>query len=461
VAILGCAISMPKANYINIEDNKEYRIAGVKSYGKGVVIRRTVMGSSLTMKKYQVIKENQLMWCKVDTKNGAFGITHKEHVGALASTNMALGTINGEIYVPEFIEALFQLKPFYDWITKYSSGSTNRKYLTPKDLLAKVEIPNLAINEQIAFQRKVDFLKQSGFDAELTHQQTLLKNLRKQILQEAIEGKISADWRAQNPNVEPASNLLKRISAEKAQLVKDKKIQAKKALPPITDEEKQFKLPKGWGWCRLGSLFEVVRGSSPRPKGDPRYWTFDRTRFHWITIADFTPFGVNGVLSDTKSFLTEEGSKKSRYIKKGDLLIACSGVGSVGRSIQSGIDGYIYDGLLAIRNILNLTIRDYLQLFLLFKEAQIYDVASGANWLNINIEILSNYVVAIPPEEEIRLIVSKLESINTLCNSLETRITQNQIHAEQMMQAVLKEAFRHNSEATHALVIKTKSANHA
>lgn len=256
MAILGKAISLTKPNYIGIEDDKRYYIAGVQNYGKGVVIRREVMGFELTMKKYQVIKKNQLMWCKVDTKNGAFGITHEQHAGALASTNMMLATINEKQYLPRFIETLFRLKPFYDWITKYSSGSTNRKYLTPKELLEKVEIPDLTLSEQISFQKRVDFFEKNCFEIELTHQQELLKKLRQQILQEAIEGKLTADWRVQNPDVEPASELLKRIAAEKEQLIKDKKIKAQKPLSPITDEEKPLELPQSWEWCRIDDMLE-------------------------------------------------------------------------------------------------------------------------------------------------------------------------------------------------------------
>ena len=85
--------------------------------------------------------------------------------------------------------------------------------------------------------------KDAELRSQITHQQTLLKKLRQQILQEAIEGKLSADWRQQNPNTEPASELLKRIQAQKAQLVKNKKIKAQKPLPPISPEEKPFDLP--------------------------------------------------------------------------------------------------------------------------------------------------------------------------------------------------------------------------
>ena len=213
-------------------------------------------------------------------------------------------------------------------------------------------------------------------------------------------------------------------------------------------------MPEGWVWCRLGELFEIVRGSSPRPKGDPQYWSTNKTSFHWVTIADFTPYGKNGTLMNTKGFLTKEGSKKSRYVKKGDLLIACSGVGSVGRSIQIGINGYIYDGLLAIRNISNDYIRALLKLFLTYKEAQIYTVASGANWLNINIEILSNYIFALPPLTEQKTIFTKVEKLLALCDQLEIQITSNQTHAEQLMQAVLKEAFSQQDKTAEQVTAK-------
>ena len=105
---LGLAIKMGQSKTINIDDSKEYVIAGVQSYGKGVINRRTELGKNLKMKKYQVIEKNYLMWCKVDTKNGAFGITMKEHVGSLASTNMALAKIDTDKFNPHFLERLFR-----------------------------------------------------------------------------------------------------------------------------------------------------------------------------------------------------------------------------------------------------------------------------------------------------------------------------------------------------------------
>ncbi|HDV3212807.1 TPA: restriction endonuclease subunit S, partial [Escherichia coli] len=80
--------------------------------------------------------------------------------------------------------------------------------------------------------------------------------LKQTILQLAVMGKLVP----QDPNDEPASELLKRIAQEKAQLVKEGKIKKQKPLPPISDEEKPFELPEGWEWCKFGLTSEFING---------------------------------------------------------------------------------------------------------------------------------------------------------------------------------------------------------
>ena len=263
---LGEILTLRKRNTIEIQDSETYRISGVQNYGKGVVVRREVKGAELTMRQYQVIEPNQLMWCKVDTKNGAFGITHSEHTGTLASPNMALADINLEKADPRFLETLFRIQPFADYITHLSSGTTNRKYLTPPDLLKQVTLPDWGPVQQRAFVSKLRQIEDCGLTREITHQQSLLAKLKQAILQEAIQGKLTADWRAAHPDVEPASQLLHRIQAEKARLIAAKKLRPEKPLPKIAPAEIPFEIPKGWEWCQLIELSEKT-GSGSTPSG--------------------------------------------------------------------------------------------------------------------------------------------------------------------------------------------------
>ena len=171
------------------------------------------------------------------------------------------------------------------------------------------------------------------------------------------------------------------------------------------------------------------------------YFSKERTPYHWIKISDFTPFGVDGELTDTNEFLTAEGVKHSRAVGPRDIIIACSGVGSVGKSLQLSISGYIYDGLLAIREIKDPTIREFLGLYIRFKEITIYSVASGANWLNINTDILSNYIVPLPPLAEQAAIVARVEVLLGSSRLLAAEIAHTRTRVDHLLQAVLKEAF--------------------
>ncbi|QFY90332.2 hypothetical protein D5125_13040 [Magnetovirga frankeli] len=104
--------------------------------------------------------------------------------------------------------------------------------------------------------------------------------LRQTILQLAVQGKLVP----QDPNDEPASELLKRIEAEKAKLVAEGKIRKPKPLPPISEEEKPFALPEGWEWVIFGNVAIIERGGSPRPIKD--YLTEESSGLNWIKIGD-------------------------------------------------------------------------------------------------------------------------------------------------------------------------------
>lgn len=258
---LGDVLKLGVSTSININDSEEYTIAGVSSYGLGVKNRRNEFGKDLKMKKYQVIEKDYLMWCKVDTKNGAFGVTKEEHIGSLASSNMALAQIDTSKVYPEFLEFLFRFQPFHENITHLSSGSTNRKYLTPQQLCEQIEIPDLSLSEQLNFLQIQNEIQSIGLNKEITHQLDLIKNLRQAFLREAMQGLLVSNETSDNKT---GADLLAEIQAEKAQLVKEKKIKKPKPLAPITEDEIPFDIPENWCFIKLGLLSEI----GPQSKGE-------------------------------------------------------------------------------------------------------------------------------------------------------------------------------------------------
>ena len=99
-----------------------------------------------------------------------------------------------------------------------------------------------------------------------------------------------------------------------------------------------------WKRVRLGSISTIVRGSSPRPKSDPRYYGGKIPR---LMISDITRDGM--YTTPKTDFLTEEGATKSRPMKKGDIIITVSG--NPGLPTILAVDSCIHDGFVGLRKL--------------------------------------------------------------------------------------------------------------
>ena len=127
-----------------------------------------------------------------------------------------------------------------------------------KDKLMEIEIPLPDTKEQKRIIKKVEELENSNLrlESELSHQQSILKQLRQSFLREAMQGKlVKQDMKDGN-----AADLLTKIKAEKEKLIAEKKLKKEKPLPPIKKEEIPFDIPENWVWCRLGDLASFRRG---------------------------------------------------------------------------------------------------------------------------------------------------------------------------------------------------------
>lgn len=159
---------------VNISDKEKYKILGVRSYGKGAFINREVYGSSLKMRQYFKAKKDHLFWCKVDTKNGAFGIIDDELAEGYASSNMIFTQIDLNKIIPEFLQLLFRDKKVIQYLDSFVTGTTNRKYIRPDQLLNEIQIPLPSIAEQKAilddYQQKIENAKQQETKAQILEQ---------------------------------------------------------------------------------------------------------------------------------------------------------------------------------------------------------------------------------------------------------------------------------------------------
>lgn len=257
---------------------------------------------------------------------------------------------------------------------------------------------------------------------------TGIKKLRELILELAVRGKLVP----QDPNDEPASELLKRIAAEKEALVKAGKLKKQKPLPPIKDEEIPFELPAGWELVRFGDIAVIERGGSPRPIQD--FITEDSDGLNWIKIGDTDQGGK--YIKSCREKIRKEGLIKTRMVYPGDFLLTNSM--SFGRPYITLIEGCIHDGWLRISppNSIN---KDYLYLLLSspFIKRAFQLSAAGAVVLNLNADKVREVLLPIPSEAEQKRIEAKVDELMALCDQLEQQSYQQLDAHNQLVDALL------------------------
>ena len=142
---------------VTINPDQSYKVLGVRSHGKGCFISKIVKGVELKKSlKYRPVKNDSLFWCKVDTKSGGFGVIKDEYANCVVTSNMATAKLNTELVLPKYFSLIISSGDFETMVANASAGSTNRKYLTPTDLLEKIYIPLLSITEQKKIVKKFD-----------------------------------------------------------------------------------------------------------------------------------------------------------------------------------------------------------------------------------------------------------------------------------------------------------------
>lgn len=134
------------------------------------------------------------------------------------------------------------------------SGAANVSLSISKIKGINIPLPNIRRQREIVQKFNIIKHEDSHLKLELLNQQILLGKLRDCILQEAIEGKLSLKWREEKRHTETGSELLKRISVEKENLIKSNKIKAHKLSPSGSNKNFPFDIPDEWVWCSLGDV---------------------------------------------------------------------------------------------------------------------------------------------------------------------------------------------------------------
>lgn len=341
---------------------------------------------------------------------------------------------------PAFVEALKQ---------QVKGGIKTE--IKPKHLLPlEISIPDLQEQKRIVSKVSENINKINCLLAEIDSQKSYIKQLRQNILQDAIEGKLTADlpcrqagWRKNHPVIKGDPNYDAEALFEKIQEEKTDKKQ--KSYPAITDEDKPFDIPEGWKWVRLGEISEIIGGYAfnsydLKISGDNYLLRLGNIRNNQIRYEAKPAFVNNEIVKNLNEY----------KVKQNDILLTMTGT--------RGKQDYLYSvkitqehlnrysmfvnqrvGIIRLKTCSDFI---YKALHSEVLKQPIFESATGsANQANIGIKALNDWILPFPPQTEQLEIVNKVEHLLTKVAELENQIAERENMAKQLMQSILKDAF--------------------
>ena len=287
------------------------------------------------------------------------------------------------------------------------------------------------------FKKNFEFIIEN-FDL-LYSDERNVKELRQAILQLAVQGKLVP----QNPNDEPASELIKKIKAEKQRLIKEWKLKKEKPLPPISEDEIPYKSPKGWKWVRTIEICRYIqRGKSPVYSDIKKYPVLSQKCIQWsgidISKARFI---------DPKSL---EKYESERLLKTGDLLWNSTGDGTIGRInlYDEKVNTYqlaVADShVTVVRPLISLVNARYLCTWFSSPHVQnvlVDKITGSTKQTELGTGTVKKHLVLLPPLNEQKRIVEKVDELMELFDELESKIVKSKEESDRLIDAILHTSF--------------------
>ena len=353
---------------------------------------------------------NDVLLCRIGTLGKAIKIcTDKEF-----SIFVSLGLLKLiEAYVADYIVQVINSGYGYRWIDDNKVGGGTHTNKINLDTLRGMPIPIPPLEEQHRIVAKIEEILPyiDQYDKAYTKLEIFNKkfpeDMKKSILQMAMQGKLVE----QRPEEGTADGLYEQIVAEKAQLIKDGKIKKEKPLPEIAEDEIPYEIPSSWRWVRFSEVMDVRDGTHDSPK-------YIETGIPLVTSKNISGGGL--YFSNVKYISREDADKinERSNVDTGDILFAM--IGSIGNPVIVNKDReFCVKNVALFKNYdKSKMCIEYVYWFLYREQYIMKKVASGGVQSFISLKVFRNYLFPLPPFEEQKRIVAKIEELLPYCDQL-------------------------------------------
>lgn len=339
-------------------------------------------------------------------------------LGIEAATNQAVAgiTFYGEYCLDYMYYVLVGLKDIL-----VSKGKGMAQMNINQTILKNTPIPLPPLAEQERIVAKIEELMPLVEEYGKAEEQLTKLNaefpdkLRKSILQQAVQGKLTE----RDPADEPASELIKRIKTEKEALMKSGKIKKEKPLPEITEDEKPFDIPEQWCSVRIGDVGIYKKG----PFGSS------------LTKSMFVPKSLDAVkVYEQKNAIQKDHTLGEYYIARdyfekkmrgfeifpGDIIVSCAGtIGETYVMPENIEQGIINQALMRMKIVPSIDLDYFLLYFDYVLKIDAQGSSKGSAIKNIPpFEIFKKMILPLPPLAEQKRIVKRVDELLALCDEL-------------------------------------------
>lgn len=388
-----------------VEADAEYRMVGVRGNGGGVFHRETVLGKEQSASYLYPVKPGTIIYNRLFAWKGSFAVVGNEFSGFYVSNEFPQFDIDEKIAIPEYVYLLFTSNKVINAVKAASIGSSavSRNRLIESELLGfRVPIPPLPIQQIIvAYWEAAQTVVQHNFEG--------ISRLRLEafeVFRKALGIKTSSRVRPKLFTVH-----WREVDRWGHELVWKNKGEANSFVYPVKPLKKV---------CKTGS------GGTPSRKHKEYYGG----EIPWVKTTEVR----NTVITDTDETITSKGlaSSSAKLYPAGSLVIAMYGQGATrGRTAKLGVDAATNQACLVLTEIDSALDTDFLWYYLMVSYEEMRGLASGNNQPNLSANLLSEFLVPIPPlkkQAELKALiermqhkVSKLEDQSALIRSKTTR----------------------------------------
>jgi type I restriction enzyme S subunit len=351
-------------------------------------------------------------------KNAVFHSNETYNTGFICAQMVILRLIQREIL--KYINYFLQSTLFSKFLELKITGTAVRQ-ASARDLESiSFPLPPLAEQQRIVERLEKILPSIAALEKDESKLDTLQKSFPKKmkdsLLQAAIQGKLTEQLASDGS----AQDLLKEIQAEKKRLIKEGKIKKERPLPEITEDEIPFDIPENWCWVRLGDICTYIqRGKSPKYSSIKKYPVVAQKCNQW-----------SGFSLDKAKFIdpeTLESYEDIRLLQDGDLMWNSTGLGTVGRIAEYDSSKNPYELAVAdshvtvIRTLNQFVLSRYVYRYISNPTVQniIEDQTTGSTkQKELQTSTVKNYLIPLPPLEEQKRIVARLEELLPKCDEL-------------------------------------------